>query len=128
MKKLLAILLLGIVSFVLSSLVPIWWIPWLLCFVFFLIFQFRPWAAFLISFFLGGIIWIGLSWYLNQGNEGLLLERMVPLFNIGEKNMLFLLTAIIGALVHGLGAWAGAITRDLFAPGNKRSRSKRYRV
>lgn len=72
--------------------------------------------------FLAGFLGIGLGWLLLAGwlhiqNDGLLSHRVAQLLPLGGQGwLLVVLTAVVGGLVGGLAALAGAWLRRAIAP------------
>ena len=89
---------------------------------------FLPWysiaiAAFVISifirsasnFFAGflgvGILWFAAAWIIDQNSSSGLSARVAAILTVNDKLILMLVTALIGALVAGFAAVAGASLR-----------------
>jgi hypothetical protein len=65
------------------------------------------------SFFMG-FLGVGLLWFIaamlhDMGNEHILSTRMATLFKLPGHGLFLLVTVMVGALIGGLAAWAGAL-------------------
>ena len=74
----------------------------------------RRWSSFLIGLIGGGLLWFVPAFMANINNNDLLSQKIGLLFGGLSPNMLLLLTALIGGLATGLGAWTGSAGRYLF--------------
>lgn len=69
-------------------------------------------SAFTVGFVSGILLWGGSAWWLNYSNPSALPARMAILLPLqGEVALLYLLTALIGGILLGIWAWAGARLR-----------------
>lgn len=73
----------------------------------------RRWASFVIGLLGGSILWLIPAYIANIENNGLLLQKIALIFGGLSPNLLLLLTALIGGLTAGLGAWTGSAGRYL---------------
>ncbi|MEM1322840.1 MAG: hypothetical protein AAGG75_21425 [Bacteroidota bacterium] len=73
--------------------------------------------SFLYGFLAIFMLWGVMAWMANTANEGLLAARLGELFGGLSSNLLILATALIGALVGGMGALSGSLAAQL---GKKR--------
>ena len=73
----------------------------------------RRWTSFLIGLIGGGLLWFVPAYLADLENNGLLSQKIGLLFGDLSPNMLLLLTALIGGLTTGLGAWTGSAGRYL---------------
>ena len=75
----------------------------------------KPWENFLSGFLGVFLLWIGLTWWIDRANGGMLSARMAQVLPVGGKVIyLHLLTAFVGGLVGGLAALSGNCIRSLF--------------
>ena len=111
MKFIVSLLLTALLSFAACLYMPWWSIAIAALLVAALIPQ-RPARSFLCGFLALFLLWGGLSLWISN-NNGHLLAHKVSLLIIKVDNpyLLILITALIGALVGGLGALAGAFLR-----------------
>jgi hypothetical protein len=89
---------------------------------------FLPWysiaiAAFVVSIFLRsasnflagfvaiGLLWFFAVWMIDKDSASGLAERVAAILQISDKQILFVVTALLGALVAGFAATAGASLR-----------------
>lgn len=76
----------------------------------------RPWKSFSGAFLGVFLLWIGLTWWIDRENGGLLSGRMAQVLPVGGKVLyLHLLTALLGGLVGGLAALSGTYVRSIFS-------------
>ena len=73
----------------------------------------RRWTSFMIGLIGGGILWFIPAYLANLENNGLLAQKIGILFGGLSPNLLLLLTALIGGITTGLGAWTGSAGRYL---------------
>jgi len=79
----------------------------------------RRWSSFLIGLIGGGLLWFIPALLANLNNNELLSQKIGLLFGGLSPNMLLLLTALIGGLTTGLGAWTGSAGRYLIQKKQK---------
>lgn len=108
---LLFLLILGLGA-LLQSLLP-WWIITPLCFGLAAVLARSGGAAFGAGFLGIGLGWLVLAGWLNIQNHGLLAHRVAQLLPLGGNPwLLALVTAVVGGLVGGVAALAGAWARQ----------------
>ncbi|MCB2409283.1 hypothetical protein [Hymenobacter lucidus] len=94
-----------------------WWVITPLCFAAAFVLQRHGGRAFLAGFNGVGIGWFGLAAWWNIENEGLLAHRVAQLLPLGGNSWaLVVVAAVLGGLVGGLAALAGAWVRQAVAP------------
>ena len=111
-------MLLFLLIFVLAAVAQVflpWWAITPICMV---LAAWRPGRRPFLAGFAGvGLGWLLLAGWLTLQNDGLLAHRMALLLPLGGKPwLLVLVTAVLGGLVGGLAALAGARLRAAFAP------------
>ena len=93
-----------------------WWSIALIAVVFGFFFKQHSELAFLAGFLAVFILWTGYAYLLSSTNNHLLAgkiaELMAPLTG-GSKNVLLLLTGLVGGLVGGLGTLTGSLAARL---------------
>lgn len=107
MKLIVAIIAIGILSYISQSFGP-WWTGVLVAFLMTAVVQIKPGTA-----FLAGFIGLGLAWGVAAGiadveNSGILSARIGEMFGGLPGWSLVPITAIIGALLGGLAGLSGA--------------------
>jgi hypothetical protein len=108
MKFIISLLLIGILSFA-AGLYTAWWCIALVAFVVAICIHQQPGKAFLSGFLALFLLWGGLSWWIDVKNESVLSHRVAELIGLGHSSfLLILVTALIGAIVAGLGALSGS--------------------
>lgn len=94
-----------------------WWVITPLCLVLAFTWPVRGGWAFLAGFIGIGLGWLVLASWLNVRNEGLLAHRVAQLLPLGGYGwLLVFITALLGGLVGGLAALAGAWARFAVSP------------
>ena len=69
-------------------------------------------SAFTTGFISGFLLWGGSAWWLTYSNPSALPLRMATLLPLqGQVSLLYLVTALIGGILLGFWAWAGARLR-----------------
>lgn len=70
-------------------------------------------SSFTVGFISGFLLWGGSAWWLNYSNPSALPARMASLLPLqGSVALLYLVTGLIGGILLGLWAWAGARLRQ----------------
>jgi Mn2+/Fe2+ NRAMP family transporter len=87
-----------------------WWIIVIAAFLGGAIVPSRSVNSFLSGFLGVGLLWLIYAWILDLRAESIISERIAPLFQMEEPAYVILITALIGAIVGGMGAFSG----DLF--------------
>lgn len=69
------------------------------------------WAGFLGIF----LLWAGMAFYLDWGNDSILSQRVVKLFPVPSSSLLLIaITGILGGLLGGLASKTGDVFRRFF--------------
>ncbi|MFA0964699.1 hypothetical protein AB9P05_23025 [Roseivirga sp. BDSF3-8] len=123
MRFLIKILLIALVTYFTSGLLP-WWAGALAAFLVCLFIPTRGFISFLSGFLGVGLLWLAISWLIDSQTESRLTERVGTIFTLNSSFLLVILTALIGALSGGLGALSGHLFRALFF--NRKKRKKAY--
>ncbi len=111
MKFIISILLTALLAFAFGLYLP-WWTIALSAFIVALLILQSPGTSFLSGFLGIFFLWALLSWLLNSSNNGILSAKMAVILPLGGSAfMLIFVTAIVGALVGGLGALTGSLLR-----------------
>ena len=111
MKLLVAIILTALLSFVSGLYLP-WWSIAIAAFIAVLLVPLASGKAFLAGF--GGVfvLWFLLALWIDVKNQHILSKKIAEIFPLGGSSVaIILVTAIIGALVGGLGALSGSYLR-----------------
>ncbi|MEM9328394.1 MAG: hypothetical protein AAGA85_22185 [Bacteroidota bacterium] len=120
MKLLLRLLLIALMTYFLLGFLPWWTMALLAGFAGFLI----PGSglnSFISGFLGGGLVWLYMSWMIDNETQSILTDKMVQLFPIDDTNLLILGTGLLGGLVAGFGALTGTSFRQIFMKKKKRS-------
>jgi hypothetical protein len=107
MKTIYAIISIALLAALAESLMP-WWVIAPVAFTVTYFFQLRGWRAFLTGMLGIGLLWIGLSAYIDHTNTHILSARVATLFYLTEPIWLIVITGLIGGLVGGISALAAS--------------------
>lgn len=106
MKFLIHIILIIIVTFLLQSFLP-WWTLAIGAFVVSFMMGNKGVNSFFAGFLAVGLLWLGISFYIDFTTESILTEKLNRLLPLNSM----LLTFLIGGLVGGLSSLTGALLR-----------------
>ncbi|MBC7934679.1 MAG: hypothetical protein H7Y86_04870 [Rhizobacter sp.] len=116
MKFIVSLILTGLLSFAACLYLP-WWSISIVAFVVAALIPQKPLASFLSGFTGLFILWISLSTWISNANEHILAHKISMLIiKMDNVVMLVLVTALIGALVAGMGALTGSFLRKKQVP------------
>jgi hypothetical protein len=107
MKLLLSILLIALLAGIAEWFAPWWSLAAAAAMVAFLL-KLRPGKAFLAGFLGIGLLWLGFVLWRDIPNGHILSERLAKLFKLPNHTLFIVVTAVLGGLLGGLSAWAGA--------------------
>ncbi len=88
-----------------------WWSVAVISFIVSLLVNARPGSSFLMGFLGVALLWLLVSFWHDVANDHILSTRMAMLFHLPNYSLFILVTVLIGGLVGGLSAWAGALLR-----------------
>ena len=112
MKFLAALIITALVSFITGLYLP-WWGIAIAAFIVALLVRQNAGMAFLSGFLALFLLWSGLAFWIDNGNESILSARIGELLGIGNNPFLLIfITAVIGALVAGFAAMSGSFLRS----------------
>lgn len=110
-KFLLAVFLTLVVALALGLYLP-WWSIALAAFGVAVLVPQKPLGAFLSGFVALFLLWGALAFWIDQQNQSILSHKVSQLFPLqGSSLLLILITALVGALVAGLGALTASFVR-----------------
>lgn len=111
MKFIISFILTILLSFVLCLFLP-WWSIAIAAFTVAALIPQKPGKAFITGFAALLILWGGLSFWISNSNDHILAHKIsLLILKMDNSNVLFLVTALIGALVAGFAALAGSYLR-----------------
>ena len=111
MKFITALILTAILAYISGIYFP-WWGIAIAAFLVALIIPQFPGKAFLSGFLALLILWVGLAWWIDMKNNGILAARMSHLLPLGgSRILLILVTGLVGALVAGFASLSGSYLR-----------------
>lgn len=111
MKFLVAIVLTSILAFISGLFLPWWGIAITSLLVAVLIHQ-KAGKAFLSGLLGVMLLWVGLAWWIDMKNNGVLSKKIAQLLPLGGNVILLILvTGLLGGLVGGFAAMTGSYLR-----------------
>ncbi|MGG9964565.1 hypothetical protein [Ferruginibacter sp. SUN106] len=111
MKFITSLILTALLSFAACLFLP-WWSIAVAAFVVAALIPLQPGKAFFTAFLALFLLWGGLSYWMSSNNDHILAQKVsLLILKIDSPYLLILATAIVGALVAGLGALSGSLLR-----------------
>lgn len=111
MKFIISIILIALLSLGACFYLP-WWSIAIAAFLVASAIPQNPGKSFLSGFTALFLLWGGLAWYLSSRNEDILAHKVsVLVFETDSPVLLITVTALIGALIAGMGAFSGSFLR-----------------
>ena len=111
MKFLAATLLTALLAFISGLFLPWWGIAITSLLVAVLVHQ-KAGKAFLAGMLGVFLLWVGLAWWIDMKNNGVLSKKIAVVLPLGGNVLLLiLLTGIVGGLVAGMAAMSGSFLR-----------------
>lgn len=110
MRFFLSVLLVTLISALAEYFFP-WWSVAVVSFLAALLVGGKPGKAFLMGFFGVGLLWLTDALLHDIANEHILSTRMASLFHLPNYTLFIVVTVLIGGLVGGLSARAGALLK-----------------
>ncbi|RYY72088.1 MAG: hypothetical protein EOO13_00765 [Chitinophagaceae bacterium] len=108
MKFIISLILIALLSVTACFYLP-WWTIAIVAFIVAVLIPQKPGRSFLAGFTALFILWFAMSAWISMANENVLAHKMSMLIiKMDNPFLLFLVTAIIGGLVAGMGALTGA--------------------
>ncbi len=111
MKFLLSVILIALLAMGAEHFLP-WWSVAVVSFLVSVLISQKPGRAFLSGFCGIGIFWLITALRHDVANDHILSTRMAALFHLPNYGLFIGVTVLIGGLVGGLSAWAGALMRS----------------
>src|SRR6516164_5615243 len=111
LKYISSIALTGMLSFIAGLFLP-WWSIALAAFLVSILIPQKPSMSFLAGFLGVFLLWEILAWRIDANNSGILSHKIANILPLGGSTVfLILFSSLIGALVAGSAALAGAFAR-----------------
>lgn len=111
MKFLTATVLTALLSFISGLFLPWWGIAIAALAVAAIIHQ-KAGKAFLTGFLGAFLLWVGLAWWIDMKNDGVLSKKVASILPLGGNPiLLIILTGLVAGLVAGFGALTGSYLR-----------------
>ena len=110
MRFLLSVILIALLAAGAEYFMP-WWSVAVVCFIVSLLIKQRAGRAFLAGFCGIALMWLVIALIHDIANDHILSTRMAALFHLPNYGLFIVVTVLIGGLVGGLSAWAGALLR-----------------
>ena len=112
MKFLVATVLTALLAFISGLFLPWWGIAITSLLVAVLVHQ-KTGKAFLSGLLGVFILWVGLAWWIDMKNNGVLSKKIASVLPLGGSSLvLILVTGLIGGLVAGMAAMSGSFLRS----------------
>ena len=112
MKFLVATVLTALLAFISGLFLPWWGIAITSLLVAVLVHQ-KTGKAFLSGLLGVFILWVGLAWWIDMKNNGVLSKKIASVLPLGGSSLvLILVTGLIGGLVAGMAAISGSFLRS----------------
>jgi len=113
MKFFISILLIALLSVAAGLYLP-WWTIAIVAFIVAAAIPQQPGKAFLAGFIALFLLWAALSFFISSNNEHVLAHKVsLLILKIDSPVLLVTATALIGAVVAGLGALSGSYLRKI---------------
>lgn len=106
MKFTIQIIITAIVCFMFQKLFP-WWTMAIGAFLVGFVFSNTGFKSFLAGFISIGLLWLGLSLYIDNVTQSILTEKISQLFPLN----IFLITSLVGGLVGGFASMTGSLLK-----------------
>lgn len=71
--------------------------------------RFRPVQSLILFFLMGALLWVSLAYWKDIQSHAHLSARIGILFGVKNLFVLLTVTALIGGITSGLGAWCGSL-------------------
>ena len=111
MKFIVSIILIALLSLGACFYLP-WWSIAIAAFIVASAIPQNPGKSFLSGFTALFLVWGSLAWYISSRNEDILAHKISLLvFKTDSPSLLIIATALIGALIAGMGAFSGSFLR-----------------
>jgi len=111
MKLLTSIVLIALLSVAACLYLP-WWSIAVVAFIVAAAMPQKPVLSFVAGFTALFLLWGSLTWYISSNNDHILAHKVsLLILKMDNVYLLILVTALIGALVGGLGALSGSFVR-----------------
>lgn len=108
MKFIAQTLAVAVLSFALQSFFP-WWSLAVAGFIVGLVAGRSGWISFFSGFLGVGLLWIGMTLYLDLSTNSILSSKVAQLFPTKTTPLLFLFTCLVGGLVGGFSTLTGSL-------------------
>jgi hypothetical protein len=86
-----------------------WWTLTIGAFAIGFLFASNGWKSFFAGFLGIGLLWLGMSLYIDITTQSVLTEKVARLFPTKTTPLLFVITSLVGGLVGGLASLTGSI-------------------
>ncbi len=126
MKFLLGILLVALAASTLHFILP-WWGVAIFAAIIAALLGLNAWLSWFYGFLGTFLVWGGMSFFMDNANEGILSHKMADLFQIDGGILLIVITACMGGVLGGFGAMTGSLFRKLFKKDGTSKRKRKRR-
>jgi hypothetical protein len=108
MKLIVSVVLIAIIAGIAEWFAP-WWSLAIVAAVVAIAMKLSPGKAFLAGFLGIAVLWLGVVLWRDIPNNHILSERLAKLFKVPSYTLFIVVTAVLGGLIGGLAALAGAL-------------------
>lgn len=115
MKFIVKIVLIIVLSFLGQMVLP-FWIVAIAGILASLVIKSNGFTSFLAGFLGVFILWFLSAYFIDQGAQSILSDKMITIIPVGSVMLLITVSAVIGGLVGGFGALTGSILQSLVSP------------
>ena len=115
MRFIIGLVLVGLFAYFSPMILPWWGIAPLAALIGFATGA-KWWQSLLYGITATGLVWGIYTYGINNANEGILSSSMAKLLNLDGGSVLVMMTAVLGALLGGLGAFSGSLLREGIMP------------
>jgi len=112
MKFIISVIIIALLSFAICLYLP-WWSISIVGFIVSLLIPQSSTMSFLSGFFALLLLWGGLSLWISYNNDHILAHKIsLVIFKIDNPYLLMLTTALIGAIISGMGATTASFLKN----------------
>tara|TARA_B100001057_G_scaffold117986_1_gene116558 strand:- start:15824 stop:16201 length:378 start_codon:yes stop_codon:yes gene_type:complete len=113
MNFILRILIVGISSYYIPSILP-WWTIIIIPFILGCLFDDNYLSHFLSGFIGTGVAWIFIILSIDFNTQSILSEKIIKILEVDSVNYIIILISVVGGIVSGLGMITGYTLRRIF--------------
>ena len=111
MKFFLRLILIGVLTYFLSTVAP-WWVIFIIGISCGLTIPGNSLTVFVSGFLGVGIVWMGYAWKLDSENESRFSSMIGEILTVGDPLLLIVIVGVVGGLCGGFSAMSGSLLRQ----------------